>query len=130
MNTIAFEYEDDNGDEQEGELPAKYEVCSRCSGEGSHVNPSIDGHGISAEEWDRDWDDESRDDESRETYMNGGYDVTCETCKGLRVELVIDEDAIERGSDELKKLFEHYNDVQESIAETYRIERSERAMGA
>lgn len=83
---IDFTTEDDDGNEIIHELPACYEVCSRCSGTGSHVNPSIDGHGITEEEWDRDWSYEERDD-----YMSGVYDVTCYECGGLRVVLVVDE---------------------------------------
>jgi hypothetical protein len=54
-------------------LPATWEICPRCRGEGTHLNPSIDGHGITQEEWDRDWGDEERDN-----YFNGVYDVVCE----------------------------------------------------
>lgn len=90
-----------NPDCEEGlvkvEFPAKFAVCSRCEGKGSHINPSIDGHGITAEEWDRDWDDESR-----ENYFSGVYDVTCGECKGLRVVPVVDE---ERLNEEAKAQF-------------------------
>jgi hypothetical protein len=85
-----FEYTDENGDEVEVELPSRFEVCQRCEGRGSHVNPNIDGHGITAEEWDRDWDEDSR-----EGYMTGRYDVPCQTCDGLRVERVVDRDRCE-----------------------------------
>jgi hypothetical protein len=54
------------------------EVCERCRGEGSHVNPNIDGHGLSQEDFDEDPD-------FKENYMSGVYDVQCEECKGLRV---------------------------------------------
>ena len=74
-------------DEEECELPACWAICSRCRGNGTHVNPNVDGHGISAEEWANDYDDESR-----EMYMNGGYDVRCEDgCTDGKV-LVVDED--------------------------------------
>jgi hypothetical protein len=81
------EYTDD-GDELPHELPARYEVCPRCRGTGSHVNPSIDGHGITEEERERDWSDEDW-----ERYLTGFYDVTCYDCKGLRVVKVVDRDA-------------------------------------
>jgi hypothetical protein len=67
-----------DGAEIEYALPAKFEVCSRCSGTGSHVNPSIDGNGLSREDFDQDPDFE-------EAYFRGDYDVRCETCKGARV---------------------------------------------
>lgn len=101
--TIEVEYENDDGEEIVAQLPAKYEVCYRCDGGGTHVNPNIDGHGISAEEWHNDWDEEER-----ELYMAGAYDVSCEECNGKRVLLVVDEDAIEHASQEVKDAFESY----------------------
>lgn len=80
------------------ELPGKYEVCDRCGGKGTHVNPSIDGHGMSMDEfYGPDWDDEER-----EMYMTGGYDVGCYDCGGKRVVLVVDDEACD------KKLLEEY----------------------
>ncbi len=35
-------------------VPIKKEVCPVCEGHGIHVNPAIDSHGISSEEF---WDD-------------------------------------------------------------------------
>lgn len=75
-------YEDDEG--YEVEVPAKYEVCPRCEGKGTHVNPSIDGNGLSSEDFDQDPD-------FREDYMSGVYDVACHECDGKRVILVADE---------------------------------------
>ena len=64
----------------------RFEVCPTCEGKGSHVNPSIDSHGITGEEWDRDWSYEDR-----ENYMTGFYDVDCYECHGKRVVPVPDE---------------------------------------
>lgn len=96
--------------EETVELPGKFDVCSRCEGKGTHMNPSIGNHAITAEEWyGPDWDDESR-----EMYMNGGYDVTCYNCKGKRVELVVDESRCD------KELYEAYcNDMDERAREEY-----------
>lgn len=77
--------EDDEGNELE--FPLKLEVCGTCDGKGTHVNPSIDSHGIGAEEWAEDWDEDER-----EGYMNGRYDVQCSECNGERVVPVLDED--------------------------------------
>lgn len=80
-------------DEQglEHTLPTRFEVCDRCEGHGTHTNPSIDGNGISADEWNGpDWDDESR-----HMYLSGGYDVRCEECHGERVVSVVDEERCE-----------------------------------
>ncbi len=63
----------DDDEETSFPVPAKWEICDRCGGEGHHVNPAVDGHGISAEEWEQDWDDDSR-----EAYFAGRYDVACE----------------------------------------------------
>jgi len=100
-------------------IPSKFEVCGTCLGAGTHVNPSIDAHGITSEEWENDWDEESR-----EAYRSGGYDVTCSECNGLRVVPVPDES---RATPEAMKAWEEIvkDDAQ------YRAEcESERRMGA
>lgn len=87
--------------EDELELPAVWDICDRCKGDGQHVNPNIDGHGISAEEWEQDWDEESR-----EGYFRGDYDVPCEArCTSGKV-LVPDEEACKH--EPLKSLYEAY----------------------
>lgn len=57
----------------------KFAVCPRCEGRGSHVNPAIDGNGITGDEMDELGDD------FREDYLSGVYDVACEECHGERV---------------------------------------------
>lgn len=57
----------------------KYEICPTCQGRGAHTNPSIDCGGITASEW-AEWDEEERD-----YYMSGGYDITCSQCHGEKV---------------------------------------------
>lgn len=81
-------------DEDDGEymlaLPARYEICDRCRGKGTHTNPNIDGNGISEDEWDEWGEDE------QEMYLSGGYDVRCEEgCDDGKV-LVIDEGAVDK----------------------------------
>lgn len=68
------------------DLPAKYIVCPRCEGAGKHVNPSIDGQGLSPEDLE--------DPEFAEAYFSGHYDIECEECLGNRVKLVVDEDRL------------------------------------
>lgn len=63
--------------DDELQLPGRYVVCGGCSGKGTHVNRAIDGNGLS--------DELADDPDFMEAYMAGVYDVTCETCKGLRV---------------------------------------------
>lgn len=123
--TIALSYyneEIDDDIEEDIELPIKFDVCLLCDGKGSHVNPSIDSHGISAEEWNRDWDDESRD-----MYMSGSYDVSCYECKGKRVIPTIDDSNL----NETEK--KHYEILQNNIEDDLkfaRISYAERMMGA
>ena len=61
-------------------IPGKHEVCPRCSGTGKHDHPAF-SNGITGEEFNGpDWDDESR-----ESYIRGDYDVACSECQGERV---------------------------------------------
>ena len=60
-------------------VKVRFEVCPLCEGRGQYVNPSIDSHGISAEEM-HELGPEFSDD-----YRSGAYDVNCERCDGLRV---------------------------------------------
>ena len=60
------------------EVPCEYIVCSACEGKGSYVNPSIDAHGISPDEF---YDDP----DFAEDYFAGRYDIPCACCDGRRV---------------------------------------------
>jgi hypothetical protein len=97
---IAWEDEDGEYIEDEVEVFVTYDVCPTCDGIGHYVNPSIDSHGISADEWYGEWDEEERD-----CYMSGGYDITCNECGGSRVVAVVDED---RNSKELVERVNNY----------------------
>lgn len=70
-------------DTEEGEVEykAEYGVCPDCEGKGKYVNPAIDSHGLSSEDFEEDPD-------FREDYFGGMYDVTCRSCCGKRVILV------------------------------------------
>lgn len=108
MDHILFE--DATGVEHK--MPAKFEVCSTCRGRGQH---SLRMGAICADEWyGPDWDDDSR-----EAYINGDYDATCDTCGGKRVVLVLDRDRCKPA------LLAEYDREQDSIQETYDIQRSE-----
>ena len=107
----------ETGEGDEIEIPAKYEVCETCDGKGSHVNPSIDSHGLSREDFDEDPD-------FAEGYFEGRYDVPCNECHGNRVSPVVDEERCD--SDLLKK-------VNDWIEDHYAYQReceAERRMGA
>jgi predicted methyltransferase len=84
--TATFTTETDEGEEVEHTVYLKFELCHLCEGRGSHVNPSIDSHGLSREDFDDDPD-------FAEDYMQGAYDVPCSICHGRRVEAVVDEHA-------------------------------------
>jgi len=66
-------------------LPSKRVVCPQCDGTGKHVNPAIDGHGLSA-------DDFAEDPDFAESYFSGVYDVRCELCNGNNVIDEVDEE--------------------------------------
>lgn len=63
---------------EEVSYKAAYVVCPTCDGKGKHVNPAIDSHGISQEEFDE-------DPEFRSSYFSGHYDIPCNGCEGRRV---------------------------------------------
>jgi RecJ-like exonuclease len=65
------------------ETSGYWDVCWRCDGEGKHVNEALDGFSTSEEIW--------QDDEFRENYFDGVYDVTCTVCKG-RTTVWVDEE--------------------------------------
>ena len=97
-------------------LPTKMEVCPACRGKGTHVNPSIDSNGISAEAF-------AEDPDFAEDYFSGVYDVVCYVCHGRNVVPVVDEDACD------PELLAAYNEQQEAYWD-YRAEvAAERRMG-
>lgn len=60
----------------------QFAVCPECRGNGSRVNPAIDGNGITADEFaEMTYDDP----EFPEDYFSGVYDVRCQNCNGERV---------------------------------------------
>ena len=83
-------------------------VCPTCRGEGSHVNPAIDSHGISSEEFAEDPDFEA-------AYFGGLYDVTCHECEGKNV--VDDVDLSALTEEQLEEWREYVQGVYEWRAE-------------
>ena len=57
----------------------QYVVCPTCEGSGTHVNPSIDHNGLTAD------DMYELGEDFMFEYSNGSYDVQCNECNGLRV---------------------------------------------
>lgn len=71
-------YDDDEDIEEQVEVNIEWEVCPTCGGRGSHVNPSIDCNGLSAEDF-------HDDPDFAESYFSGAYDVPCYECGGKNV---------------------------------------------
>lgn len=104
-------FEDAEGNEHK--LPTKFEVCPHCEGRGS----SSEYLGSwSAEEWSRE------DDEFKEDYLEGRYDRSCETCNGLRVIPVVNEEQCD------PILYKEYLEYQQELRDSAEIQRQERLM--
>ncbi len=104
-------------DEIVHDLPGRWAICPNCNGNGQHDHPAF-SNGITSSEW-AEWDDDDR-----EHYMNGRYDVQCQDCEGSGKVLEVDEDRVDL---ELLKVYHKH-------LEEMRIHRmeceSERRMGA
>lgn len=81
-------------------VSVEFVVCPSCRGKGKYVNPSIDAHGISAEEF-------NEDEDFRESYIRGDYDIQCVLCDGEKVIPVPTDPAL------VKIIDEHANDLAE-----------------
>jgi hypothetical protein len=115
-------YFDAAGDEVEVQLPSKFEVCPRCEGHGTHLNPSIGQHAYSMEVFRESFDDE----EAEQYFKRGGiYDVTCEQCGGKRVTEVPDEAAMNA---EQKAQFKEWEDAEAERARSDAEDRRTRWM--
>lgn len=95
------------------EVPIEFVLCPTCNGRGSHVNPSVDCHGISAEEF-------AEDPSFAEDYFSGVHDVTCYECGGDRVV------PVPRNSEDKRELVEWCQEMAAMDAEM----AAERRMGA
>lgn len=124
---IEFTYQDDDGNEIESKLPARFEMCNRCEGHGTILNPSIGNHAYTSEEFYESFPDE----EDREQYFKRGgiYDIACPKCNGEKVVKVVDEKACAH-NDEYKSLLKIYNTIQQDMLEYERECRAERIMEA
>ncbi len=115
---IRFEVENQEGELVELVLPATWVVCSRCSGKGTHVNPAVDGNGLTQEDFDE------AGPEFRDDYMAGVYDVPCYECNGARSILVPDRAKLTK--EERVAWYEQVRELADMAAE----EEAERRMGA
>jgi hypothetical protein len=84
MPKIRFVHEDAEGNEVVDLLPARWKICDRCHGNGTH-DPDAFSNGFTTEEL-------YEDPDFAEAYFEGRYDVACEeNCNGGKI-MVIDED--------------------------------------
>jgi hypothetical protein len=105
-----FTWTNEDGDEVSHVFPICNEVCSRCEGFGSHLNPSIGNHAYSMEEFYDSFDNE----DIEEYFTRGGkFDVQCQECHGNKVVPVVDESKL---TAEQKKLYEQYCQHEEDMA--------------
>lgn len=113
--------DEETGDEieEDVEVPIKFEVCPTCDGRGTHVNPSVDSNGLTAEDF-------VEDPDFREDYFSGRYDVTCYGCGGKNVVPVINSDHVD---DETRKLLDKVQEQREADARYEQQCARERAMG-
>lgn len=127
---IEFVYEDDDGNEVEASLPARYEVCHRCEGHGTHLHPAIGEHAYTPEEFNESF---FEDEDKEEYFKHGGkYDVACEECHGNRVVLEVDEEACKKAckrDPKLKELLIKYYEKGREDAEYKRLCAAERKFG-
>lgn len=118
---VTIKYTFKNGEiEQDVKLPGHFAVCPRCEGRGKHVNPSIDEHGISPEEF-------AEDPDFEEAYFSGRYDVRCYECNGDRVVSEVDESRLTK----FQKILWAAHQYRLSADASYEAEcAAERRMGA
>lgn len=109
-------------DIEEIELPVKRVVCPRCDGNGSHVNPAIDGHGLSHEDF-------AQDPDFAEGYFSGRYDIPCEECDGRNVIDELDSEACKKKLSWWKGMLRFYKLEDERHAARAEAE-AERRVGA
>lgn len=117
MTTITVTIYEDDDVEATYELPARWEICSHCRGDGK---TSAYLGAFSREDFDADPD-------FAEDYVSGVYDRPCDDCGGTGRVLVIDEDAL---STRQRRVFLAYRQQERERAEIDAMERAERAFGA
>lgn len=54
----------------------RWAICDCCEGSGTRDNPAF-SNGITSSEWHDEWDDDDR-----QAYLSGRYDVPCGDCAG------------------------------------------------
>lgn len=96
------------------EFPAKFEVCPRCQGHGTHDCFDNGMTRADMDEYDHDF---------AQDYIDGAYSKLCDECGGKRVVLVFD------GGRATKKQRLAYSKIEDEENERHAIEAAERRMG-
>ena len=107
-------HEEEDGSIVEVALPWCWEICSYCEG---HGTSSEHLGSFTSSEWDE------LDDDWKEDYLAGRFDISCAHCSGGRVR-VVDEDRCD------PKLLAEYQDQQSRDHEVDLMWEMERRMGA
>lgn len=124
MLKIKVRIENGLGVERTLRLDGHHEVCPRCEGHGTHLNPAIGEHAYTPEEFAESFDEE----EATEYFRRGGmYDVKCDQCGGKRVVEVLDRDAL-RGHRSGKRILKRIEDAERADAEYRAAAASEARM--
>lgn len=101
-------------------VPLAWTKCLRCDGTGSHVNPSIDGNGLSTRDFEEDPDFCS-------DYKSGVFDVSCYDCDGRGEDA--EPNYPEMGESLAKQVKEHIRAYYENEAESAACAAAERRAG-
>lgn len=118
MPTVSYKLENEDGDEETIELPAKWALCPDCKGDGSVLNPSMRTHAYTHEEFDR-----FSENEKKHYFKRGGmYDVQCPTCLGRTTVAEVDAGKL------TPKQAEQWKAVQERAKDHARWEAEDRAI--
>lgn len=118
---ININWENEDGLEIVTSVPARFEVCNNCDGEGKHLHNSIRYVDFTPEEM-------SEDHDFKNDYFNGAYDVVCETCNGRTT--VLKPYRHDFLSEDQKNALDYIDRQQEENENYRRICEAERRMGA
>lgn len=114
MNKLTFTYTDHEGSETEITVPATWEICTDCRGNGGS---SAYLGAFTREEWDEEGH------EWQEDYLAGHYDRPCEHCRGSGKVLVIDREHADPA--DVKRYDEHMRHLAEMAAQDRALARAE-----
>lgn len=85
-------------------VEVRFEVCPVCDGRGTYVNPSIDAHGLTSEDFE--------DDDFAEDYLGGRYDIVCRLCQGDNVVPVpVDPEVLNAVLERARDLHQMHNEM-------------------